>query len=55
MQAILLDQPHPSASGWPDYSLYAITRANMPTNVPEIEPRWRIRSLTEVLDLMDSL
>jgi len=55
MQAVLLDQPHPISSTWPSYSLFAITRAHVPAGIAKIEPRWRIHSLTEVLDLLDSL
>jgi len=55
MQAILLDQTPPGSTQWPPNSLFALTRANMREGSSKIEPRWRIESLTQTLELMDSL
>ena len=55
MQAILLDQTPTAPSLWPPHSLFALSRANMHADLSKIEPRWRIRSLAETLDLVDSL
>ena len=55
MQAILLDQTSPDSSRWPPHSLYALSRANMRSNIAEIEPRCRIETLTDAVDAVDSL
>ena len=54
MQAILLDQLSPDSSRWPPHSLFALTRANRRIGASGIEPHWRIESLTETLDRVDS-
>jgi putative hydrolase of the HAD superfamily len=55
MHAILLDQTPPDSSRWAPHSLFALARANRRTGAPDIERHWRIESLTETLDLVDSL
>jgi len=55
MQAILLDQTLPNSSQWPPNSLFALSRANMRATVSDIDPHFRIESLTATLDLVDSL
>jgi putative hydrolase of the HAD superfamily len=55
MQAILLDQTPPGSTQWPPNSLFALSRASMREGASRIEPRWRIESLTQTLDLMDSM
>lgn len=55
MHAILLDQAMPNASRWRSDSLFFLARANRRKTVSDIEPHWRIKSLAESLDLIDSL
>ncbi|HXX72961.1 MAG TPA: HAD-IA family hydrolase [Candidatus Acidoferrales bacterium] len=55
MQAILLDQSPAGDDRWPANSLFALTRANMRQDMPKIERRWRIDSLSETLDAVDSV
>lgn len=55
MHAILLDQTPPDSSRWAPHSLFALARANRRISASAIEQHWRIKSLTETLDLVDSL
>ena len=55
MQAILLNQTPSHSSLWPPHSLFTLSRANMRSNIAEIDPRLQIGTLTEALDLVDSL
>ena len=55
MNAILLDQKQPNSSEWPPESLFALSRANIRGDLSKIEPRWRIETLAETLDAVDSL
>ena len=55
MSAILLNQTWPGSSRWGPHSLYALARANMKKSSIEIVPRLQMNSLTETLDLVDSL
>jgi putative hydrolase of the HAD superfamily len=55
MQAVLLDQSRPESSGWGPNSLYALARANIRRDESGIEPRLRVKSLTEIADLLDQM
>ena len=55
MQAVLLDQPHPYASQWPPHSLYALARGHHHKSAAEVPSNWRIKSLTEMPNLVDEL
>ena len=55
MYAILLDQTPPNSSRWAPHSLFALARINRRIGASDIERHWRIESLTETLDLVDSL
>ena len=55
MHAILLDQTPPGPSQWPAHSLFALSRANMRGDRSRIEPRWRVHSLSQVIDRLDAL
>jgi putative hydrolase of the HAD superfamily len=55
MRAILLNQPPPHSSHWPPHSLFALSRANMRANTPEIDSGCRIDALAEVPDVVDSM
>ena len=55
MQAILLEESRPETSRWGPNSLYALGRANMRRTEESIPARLRVRSLTEVPALVDSM
>jgi len=55
MQAILLDQSLAGDHQWPANSLFSLTRANMRQDMPMIDSRWRIESLSETLGVVDSV
>ena len=55
MHAILLDQTPPDSPRWEPHTLFALARANRRIDASDIEQHWRIESLTETPDLVDSL
>jgi putative hydrolase of the HAD superfamily len=55
MQAVLLEHASPDSPRWPPHSLFALARANKSVAAPNIDARWRIESLTELPDLIDSV
>jgi putative hydrolase of the HAD superfamily len=55
MRAILLEQEGLDTSRWRPDSLFALSKRSSRKNVSVIEPEWRIKSLAESVDLLDSL
>ena len=55
MRAILFEQEGFDASRWKPNSLFALSKRSSQKNVSVIEPEWRIKSLSESVDLLDSL
>ena len=55
MQAILLDEVRPEVSRWGPNSLYALGRANMRRDVGNVDAKFRVKSLLDVPELLDSL
>jgi putative hydrolase of the HAD superfamily len=55
MHAILLDQTPPDSSQWAPHSLFALARASRRMTAGGIEQHLRIKSLTETLNVVDSL
>jgi len=55
MRAILLEQDSLDISRWGPDSLFVLSRRRGLKSVSDIEPEWRIKSLAESVDLLDSL
>jgi putative hydrolase of the HAD superfamily len=55
MHAILLDQTPPDSSRWAPHTLFALARASRRMGVSGIEQHFRVESLTQTPDLVDSL
>ena len=54
MRAILFEQEGLDISRWKPDSLFALSKRSTRTNVSDIEPKWRIKSLAESVELLDS-
>jgi hypothetical protein len=55
MRSILLHQSALDHSGWGPDSLFFLTRTSMRKSVSDVDPRWRIASLAEAPERIDSL
>lgn len=55
MKAVLLDQTPDRSPRWPKNSLFALSRADVRADVSLIDPRCRIETLSQALEVVESL